>query len=87
MVAYFEGKKLKKIGHKKVEKPPSKVAQKYSIFFSPSAAKTAPKEYFMFQNVAYRPTVYKTGLTTGLWSVRSQFSCAWYEEHCLNQFH
>ena len=25
------------------------------------AAKTAQKEEFMFQNVAYRPTVYETG--------------------------
>ena len=29
--------------------------------FSGLAAKTAQKEEFMFQNVAHRPTVYKTG--------------------------
>ena len=43
-----------------VKKTPSKVDQKYSIF-SPIAAKTAQSEEFMFQNVAYRPTVYKNG--------------------------
>jgi hypothetical protein len=50
-------KKLKK-------KTPSKVAQKYSIFFSPIgaiAAQTAHTEEFMPQNVTYRPTVYRTG--------------------------
>ena len=44
-----------------MKKPPSKVAQKYSIFFSPIAAKTAQTEEFIVQNVAYRPTVYRTG--------------------------
>ena len=49
----------------KVKKTPSKVAQKnsYPLFFltawDTQAAKT---EGFMFQNVAYRPTVYKTGV-------------------------
>ena len=51
--------------HKKLKKPPSKVAQKNSnpLFFSllPWAAQTAQTEEFMFQNVAYRPTVYRTG--------------------------
>ena len=41
--------------HKKLKKTPSKVAQNYSNFFSPWAAQ---KDEFMFQNVAYRPTVY-----------------------------
>ena len=45
----------------KVENSPSKYAQKYSNVFSPWAAKTAKKEEFMSQNVAYRPTVYKIG--------------------------
>ena len=48
-----------------LKKTPSKVAQKYSIFLAllPWAAQTAPKTgEFMFQNVAYRPTVYKTGV-------------------------
>ena len=44
-----------------MKKPPSKVAQKYSKFFSPIAAKTAQTEEFMFQNVSYRPTLYRTG--------------------------
>ena len=54
---------------KKVEKIPLKVAQKYVLnFFSsllPWAAQTAQTEEFMFQNVAYRPTVYRTGLGKG----------------------
>ena len=50
---------FKKNAHKKLKKPPLKVAQKYS----PWAAKTAQKEEFMFQNVAYRPTVLKTGVS------------------------
>ena len=36
-------------------------AQKYS-FFSPIAAQTAQTEEFIFQNVAYRATVYRTGV-------------------------
>ena len=47
----------------KLKKRNSKVAEKYS-FFSPIAAKTGQKEEFMFQNVAYRPTVYRTGYIT-----------------------
>ena len=55
--------------HKKLKKPPSKVAQKNSnlIFFSLTAwaaqtTQTAQTEEFMFQIVAYRPTVYRTGV-------------------------
>ena len=48
---------------KKLKKPPSKVAQKNSNpLFSSLTAQTAQTEEFMFQNVAYRPTVYKTGV-------------------------
>ena len=54
-----------------MKKPPSKVAQKYSNCFSPWAAKTAPKKEFMFQNVAYRPTVYKTGV----WAIHVDITC------------
>ena len=45
-------------------KKPSKVAK--STFFSlvPWAAQTAQTEEFMFQNVAYRPTIYRTGPLT-----------------------
>ena len=32
-----------------------------SLLYSPRAAKTAQKEEFMLQNLAYRPIVYKTG--------------------------
>ena len=42
------------LGHKKLKKPPSKIL-KYFWFQNGST------EEFMFQNVAYRPTVYKTG--------------------------
>ena len=51
--------------HKKLKKPPSKIAQKNSnpLFFpSASTAQTAQTEEFIFQNVAYRPTVYRTGV-------------------------
>ena len=48
----------------KLKKTPSKVGQKYSNFCSPIAAQTAQTEEFMFQNVAYRPTVYRTGVHT-----------------------
>ena len=54
----------KNFAHKKLKKPPSKVTQKYITFFSsllPWAAQTAQTEEFMYQNVAYRPTVYRTG--------------------------
>ena len=50
--------------HKKLKKPPSKVAQKnsYPLFFLTAwAAQTAQTEEFMFQNVAYRLIVYRTG--------------------------
>ena len=50
--------------HKKLKKPPSKVAQKNSnplFCFTAWAAQTAQKEEFVFQIVAYRPTVYRIG--------------------------
>ena len=53
--------------HKKLKKPPSKVAQKNSnppFFLTAWPAQTAKTEEFMFQNVAYRPTVYRTGAHT-----------------------
>ena len=50
---------------KSVKKKPSKAAKKILelIFFSllPWAAQTAQTEECVFQNVAFRPTVYKTG--------------------------
>jgi hypothetical protein len=51
---------------KKLKKPFAKVAQKTSNpLFSllPEAAQTAQTEEFMFQNVAYRPNVCRTGVT------------------------
>ena len=50
----------------KVKKASSKVAHKYSNCFAPIAAQT---EEFMFQNVAYRPTVYRTGIMVQLQKV------------------
>ena len=57
----------KKFAHKKEKKTPTKVAQKYSnplFFLTASTAQMAKTEEFMFQNVAYIPTVYKTGVNT-----------------------
>ena len=51
---------------KKLRKPPSKIDQKYSIFFPPIAAQTSQTEEFIFQNVAYRATVYRSGYRTKL---------------------
>ena len=50
--------------HKKLKKTPSKVAQKNSnplFSLTASTAQMAQTEEFMFQNVAHRPTVYRTG--------------------------
>ena len=51
--------------HKKLKKSPSKVAQKNSnppfFFLIAWAAQMAQTEEFMFQNLAYRPTVYRSG--------------------------
>ena len=41
-----------------------KVAQKYIFFMTALSYPTAQTEEFMFQNVAYRPTVFKTRPTT-----------------------
>ena len=48
--------------HKKLKKPTSKVAQNSSnpLFFL--TAQTAQTEEFLFQNMAYWITVYRTGL-------------------------
>ena len=46
-----------------LKKTPSKVAQKSSnLFFL--TAQTAQTEEFMFQNMTYWPTVYRTGVRT-----------------------
>ena len=50
--------------HKKLKKPSSKVAQKKlksTLFLTAQMTQT---EEFMFQNVAYRTTLYKTGVDT-----------------------
>ena len=49
----------------KLKKPPSKVAKTQLHFFFLTAW-TAQTEEFTFQNVAYRPTVYRTGVATFL---------------------
>ena len=48
-----------------MKKPPSKVAQKNSnplFFLTALSCQTTQTEEFMFQNVAYRPSVYRTGV-------------------------
>ena len=66
MVAKMFSKKFKIFfALKKLKKSPSKVAQDNSnplFSLTTWAAQTAQTEEFMFQNVAYRPTVYKLGL-------------------------
>ena len=50
-----------------MRKPPSKVAQNNSnplFFLTAWAAQMAQTEEFMFQNMAYRTTVYRTGAVT-----------------------
>ena len=53
-------------GHKKLKKNTLKSCSeklKSTFFFlTARAAQTAQTEEFMFQNVVYRPTVYKTGV-------------------------
>ena len=51
----------KKFCPQKIEKTPLKVAQKIHFFcLTASTAQMAQTEEFMFQNVTYRPTVYRT---------------------------
>ena len=50
--------------HKKLKKPPTKVAQNSSnqlFFLTALTAQTAQTEESLFQNVAYWLTVYRTG--------------------------
>ena len=50
--------------HQKLKKPPSKVSQNSSnplFFLTALTAQTTQTEEFMFQNVAYWPTVYRIG--------------------------
>jgi hypothetical protein len=51
--------------HKKLKSNPQKLLRKTQIHFfpyCPELPKTAQTEEFRFQNVAYRPTVYRTGI-------------------------
>ena len=51
--------------HKKLRKTSHKLPRKTQIHFSsllPWASQTAKTEEIMFQNVAYRPTVYRIGI-------------------------
>ena len=60
-------KKIIFFAFKKLKKTPSKVAQKNSnplFSLTASTAQMAQTKEFMFQNVAYRPTVYRTGDAT-----------------------
>ena len=56
--------------HKNLKNPPLKDAQKYSSLFSPIVAQTAQIEEFIFQNVAYIATVYRTEGYTVIWMDR-----------------
>ena len=57
---------LKKKCPQKVEKTTPKSCSEILQMFSPIADKTAQKEEFMFQNVAYRLTIYSTeGVPSG----------------------
>ena len=57
--------KKKTIGPQNVEKPTIKICPEKKtntlFFLTAWAAQTAQTEEFMFQIVAYRPTVYRTG--------------------------
>ena len=56
--------------HKKLKNHPQKLLRKTQIhFFSllPCAAQTVQLEEFMLQDVAYRPTVYRTGVLPWAW--------------------
>ena len=61
---------LKQFANKKLKKTSSKVAQKNSnplFFLTALTAQTAQTEEFIFQDVAYRPTVY---YRTGIWPIK-----------------
>jgi hypothetical protein len=63
--------------HKKLKKPPSKVAQKNSnpLFFplnTTSTAQMAQTEEFMFQNVTYRSTVDRAGILASLSNINKK---------------
>ena len=67
-------KKFKFFCSQKVEKTTLQIAQKNSnpfFFLTAWAAKTDQTEKFVFKNVTYRPTVYRTGLVPGGFSDRS----------------
>ena len=58
-----------------LKKQPSKVAQKTAL-----TAQTPQTEEFMFQNVAYRPTVYRTGATASVFHTGDNLN----SDHCLH---
>ena len=76
MVAYFEKEKIikeicikqhfsadatLKSRNEKFKRTPSEVDMKYFFSLLSQASQTAQTEEFMFQIVAFRPTVYRTG--------------------------
>ena len=73
---YFWNNSKKDFALKKMKNYPQKLLRNTHIYFSSLlawAAQTAQTEEFMVQNVAYRPTVYKTGV----WSGRSTEFIYW----------
>ena len=55
---------------------PQKLLRKTQIhffFLTASTAQMAQTEEFMFQNVAYRPAVYRTGVNTNMQALRPVF--------------
>ena len=73
-------------GHKKFKTPPTKVAQKTSnplFFLTAQTAQTAQTEEFMLQNVAYRPTVYRTGSISYLVCTDRKFLGIIYHNFCI----
>ena len=59
--------KKKNFAHKKLKKTTLKSCSeklKSTFFLTASTAQMAQTKVFMFQNVAYRPTVYRTGVRT-----------------------
>ena len=66
-IMFFKEENWNNFVQQKLKKPPSKVAQNSSnplLFLTSLSSKMAQTEEFMLWNVAYWPTVYKTGFLT-----------------------
>ena len=69
----------------KVEKTTLKSCSEILKKISPIAAQTTQTEEFIFQNVAYRATVYRTGAIASLKCVKIPKSTACFLENCYNK--